>query len=91
MTLSVGFVVVLVLANLHGTKESGRVFAVPTYAFIGLTFLMFAIAAVKGLTGGLPPAETAAAPVAQTASVGGAFMVILLFRAFASGCTALTG
>ncbi len=91
VTLSVGFVVVLVLANLHGTKESGRVFAVPTYAFIGLTFLMFAIAAVKGLTGGLPPAETAAAPVAQTASVGGAFMVILLFRAFASGCTALTG
>ncbi|MFY9805939.1 MAG: APC family permease [Pseudonocardiaceae bacterium] len=91
VALSVGFVVVLVLANLHGTKESGRAFAVPTYAFIGLTFLMFAIAAVKGLAGGLPPAETATMPVEQTASMGGVFAVILLFRAFASGCTALTG
>jgi amino acid transporter len=91
VALSVGFVMVLVLANLHGTKESGRVFAVPTYAFIGLTFLMFAIAAVKGLSGGLRPAETAMVPVEQTATMGGVFTVILLFRAFASGCTALTG
>jgi amino acid transporter len=89
VALSVGFVVVLVLANLHGTKESGRVFAVPTYAFIGLTFLMFAVAAVKGR--GLPPAETATVPLGQTATMGGVFTVILLFRAFASGCTALTG
>ncbi|MBV8994643.1 MAG: APC family permease [Pseudonocardiales bacterium] len=35
VALSVGFVVVLVLANLRGTKESGRAFAVPTYSFIG--------------------------------------------------------
>jgi amino acid transporter len=89
--LSVGFVVVLVLANLRGTKESGRVFAVPTYAFIGLTLLMFAIAAVKGLGGGLAPAETAAEPVAQTARLGGIFTLLLVVRAFASGCTALTG
>ena len=89
--LSVGFVVVLVLANLRGTKESGRVFAVPTYAFIGLTLLMFAVAAVKGLHGTLPLAESAAAPVDQTVRTGGVFTLILLVRAFASGCTALTG
>jgi amino acid transporter len=35
VVLSVGFVVVLVVANLRGTKESGRAFAVPTYSFIG--------------------------------------------------------
>jgi amino acid transporter len=92
VALSVGFVVVLVLANLRGTKESGRAFAVPTYSFIGLTFLMFAIAAVWSVSGGgLPPAETATAPVAQTATMGGVFTVFLLLRAFASGCTALTG
>ncbi|HZD15246.1 MAG TPA: APC family permease [Pseudonocardiaceae bacterium] len=91
VALSVGFVVVLVLANLRGTKESGRVFAVPTYAFIGLTFLMFAIATVRGLGGALAPAETATVPVGQTVRVGGVFTVLLLFRAFASGCTALTG
>lgn len=82
---------VLVLANLRGTKESGRAFAVPTYSFIGLTFLMFAIAAVRSFTGGLPPAETAPAPVTHTAAVGGLFTALLLLRAFASGCTALTG
>jgi amino acid transporter len=92
VALSVGFVVVLVLANLRGTKESGRAFAVPTYSFIGLTFLMFAVASVRSLGGGgLPPAETATAPVAQTATMGGVLTVLLLLRAFASGCTALTG
>jgi amino acid transporter len=91
VALSVGFVLVLVLANLRGMKESGRAFAVPTYSFIGLTFLMFAIAAVRSFTGGLPPAETAPAPVTHTAAVGGLFTALLLLRAFASGCTALTG
>ena len=92
VALSMAFVVVLVLANLRGTKESGRAFAIPTYSFIGLTFLMFAVATVRSLDGGgLSPAETAAAPVPQTAAMGGAFTVFLLLRAFASGCTALTG
>ena len=91
VALSVTFVVVLTLANLRGTKESGRAFALPTYSFIGLTFLMFSVAAVRSLSGGLPPAETASAPVAQTATTGGLFTAFLLLRAFSSGCTALTG
>nr|WP_239028850.1 APC family permease [Pseudonocardia acidicola] len=89
--ISVAFVTVLVLGNLRGTKESGKLFAVPTYAFVGLTFLMFAVAIVKDLTVGLPPAETANIPLEQTVHVGGVFTLILLLRAFASGCTALTG
>ncbi|MBV9058217.1 MAG: APC family permease [Pseudonocardiales bacterium] len=91
VALSVGFVLVLVLANLRGTKESGRTFAIPTYSFIGLTYLMFTIAAVRSFAGGLPAAETATAPVTQTAALGGVFTALLLLRAFASGCTALTG
>jgi amino acid transporter len=91
VALSVGFVVVLVVANLRGTKESGRAFAVPTYSFIGLTFLMFAVAAVRSMGGGLPLVETATAPVPPTATMGGVFTMLLLLRAFASGCTALTG
>ncbi|HEX4246685.1 MAG TPA: APC family permease [Pseudonocardia sp.] len=89
--LSVGFVVLLVLANLRGTKESGRAFALPTYAFIGLTLLMFGIAAVKALHGTLPLAESASQPIDPTVRTGGVFTLILLVRAFASGCTALTG
>src|SRR5438128_5281193 len=40
LEMSVGFVLVITLANLRGVRESGRVFAVPTYAFIGSIFVM---------------------------------------------------
>jgi amino acid transporter len=91
VALSVGCVVVLLLANLRGLKESGRMFAVPTYAFVSLTFLMFAVAAIKAATGDLPTAATAAEQLHRTARVGGLLTLVLLARAFASGCTALTG
>jgi amino acid transporter len=91
VALSVGCVVVLVLANLRGVKESGRAFAVPTYAFIGLTFLMFAVGIVRVATGHLPPASTATQSLHRTADVGGLATLLLALRAFASGCTALTG
>lgn len=89
--LSVAFVVVLVLANLRGVKESGKLFAIPTYAFIGLTLLMFIVAGIKAGVSGLPDASTAGQQLTRTAHVGGIFTLILISRAFASGCTALTG
>jgi amino acid transporter len=91
VALSVGFVVFLMLANLRGVKESGRAFAVPTYSFIVLTFVMLAVALVKGLTGTLPDASTVHLQLHRTAQVGGMFTMLLALRAFASGCTALTG
>jgi amino acid transporter len=89
--ISVACVALLMLANLRGVKESGKVFAVPTYSFIALTFLMFAFALVRGLTGHLPDASTAQQQLHRTAHVGGVFTLLLALRAFASGCTALTG
>jgi amino acid transporter len=91
VALSVGFVVLLVLANLRGLRESGRMFAVPTYLFVSLTYLMFVVGLVKGMTGHLPDAATASQQLHRTAHVGGVFTLVLLMRAFASGCTALTG
>jgi amino acid transporter len=91
IAISVGLIVVLTLANLRGTRESGRVFAVPTYAFVGLTLLMFVWAGIKAVTSGLPQASTAADPVPQSTGLAGLALVFLLVRAFASGCTALTG
>jgi amino acid transporter len=88
---SVGFVVLLMLANLRGVRESGRAFAIPTYSFIALTYLMFVVGAAKGITGHLPQASTATQQLHQTAEVGGVFTLLLVLRAFASGCTALTG
>ncbi len=89
--MAIGLIIVLALANLRGTKESGRVFAVPTYAFVGLALLMFGWAAVKAATVGLPPAATAGLPIPASTGLAGAAMVLLLVRAFSSGCTALTG
>src|SRR4051794_1572071 len=89
--LSVACVSMLMLANLRGVRESGRAFAVPTYLFIGLTFLMFAYGLVKGVPGNLPDASTAQEQLRRTTHVGGVFTLLLAMRAFASGCTALTG
>ncbi len=91
VSIAVGLVVVLTLANLRGTRESGRVFAVPTYAFVGLSLLMFVWAAVRASTTGLPAAVTATQPIPHTTGLAGLALVLLLVRAFASGCTALTG
>jgi amino acid transporter len=90
VALSVGFVVLLMLANLRGVKESGRTFAVPTYSFIGLTFVMFAVAAVKAANGGLPRASTASQTLTH-GHLAGLALILLTLKAFASGCTALTG
>jgi amino acid transporter len=92
VALSVGFVVLIAVVNLRGVKESGRAFAVPTYTFIAGVFLLFAFAAGHLLFGGgLPLAASAHEPLPRTAQVGGLFTVFLAMRAFASGCTALTG
>jgi amino acid transporter len=89
--LSVGFVVLLVVANLRGVRESGKVFAVPTYSFIVLTLLLFAVGAIRAATGHLPQASTSGQLLHRTAKVGGLATLLLALRAFASGCTALTG
>ena len=91
VSMAVGLIIVLTLANLRGTRESGRVFAVPTYAFVGLTLVMFVWAAIEALTTGLPAAATASQPIPQTTGLVGLALTLLLVRAFASGCTALTG
>ncbi len=91
VALAVGFVVLLTLANLRGVKESGRAFAIPTYTFVSLTYLMFIVGTARGLTGNLPDASTAADQLHRTVHVGGIFTLLLILRAFASGCTALTG
>ncbi|GAC1607762.1 MAG: APC family permease [Mycobacteriales bacterium] len=91
VALSVGFIVLLAVVNLRGVKESGAAFALPTYAFVVLTFLLLASGVYRAVTGGVPPAPSAHLQLVHTAKVGGIFTVLLCLRAFASGCTALTG
>ncbi|MFJ9812721.1 APC family permease [Streptomyces sp. NPDC101158] len=89
--LSVAFVVLLAWLNLRGVREAGRWFAVPTYAFIAVIYLMFAVAAVRTATGATIRAESADLPVHAVSTYSGIALVLLGLRAFASGCTALTG
>ncbi len=88
--MSVVIIVLLTVMNLRGVKESGKSFAAPTYFFIATVLLMLAVALVKALLGSPVRAESADLPVHGT-SVAGMAAVLLLLRAFASGCTALTG
>ncbi|MBO9539034.1 APC family permease [bacterium] len=85
--LAVGVVVLLTLANLRGTRESATIFVLPTYFFIGSMFVLLGLGAWK-IALGAPPVE---ATTEATRSASEAIGVFLVLRAFASGCTAMTG
>ncbi|GHE37013.1 APC family permease [Streptomyces vinaceus] len=91
VSLSVGFVALLMLMNLRGVRESGRIFAIPTYGFVLVIYVMFAVAAVRLATGATIRAESAELPITPEGTFTGLGLVLLAMRAFASGCTALTG
>jgi amino acid transporter len=89
--LSLGFVGLLTLANLRGVKESGRAFAIPTYGFVVAIYVLLAVGFWKLASGAGLVAESAHYELRGVAETGGALGVFLVLRAFASGCTALTG
>jgi amino acid transporter len=89
--ISLGVVVALAIMNLRGIKESGRAFAVPTYGFVLLTLLLIGTGVVQILLGHPPVAQSAAYGLDPQVKASGLVLVALLLRAFASGCTALTG
>jgi len=89
--LAVGLVVLLAVMNLRGVRESGTVFAVPTYGFVACVFVMLGAGLLDLLLGDTPQAESAAFTVTPQHQVSGPLIVAVALRAFASGCTALTG
>jgi amino acid transporter len=92
VSLSIGLVVILALMNLRGIKESGTVFAIPTYAFVLSVLAMLAYGAVQLFAGSTPRADSSDIGVrAAHDHVGGLLLLAVALRAFASGCTALTG
>ena len=85
--IAIVFVVFLAIANLRGVKESGALFAGPTFLFIALLGFTVVVGLVRFATGNpftVPAPEHAIEPM-QTL---GLFLVL---KAFASGCTAMTG
>jgi amino acid transporter len=89
--LSLFSVVVLTVVNLRGVKESGRAFAVPTYGFVVAVLLLLVVAGLRLASGATLTAESASYALVPAHATGGLLTVFLVLRAFASGCTALTG
>jgi amino acid transporter len=85
VVICVACIALMVIANLRGLRESGTLFAVPTYAFIATLGLLVAIGIGRWLFGALP---SAGLPPPEAVEPLGLFLVL---RAFAGGCTALTG
>ncbi|MCQ4081224.1 APC family permease [Streptomyces sp. RB6PN25] len=89
--IAVVVIAVITLMNLRGVRESGAAFAVPTYCFIAAVATMILWGIFKIATGHHIVAESANYHIKATGTFGGLALIFLLLRAFASGCTALTG
>jgi amino acid transporter len=93
LALCLAVLAILTMVNLRGVKEAGSAFVFPTYFFVGTLTIVIAIGLYKIIVSGghpaavvsLTQAKTGAQATAQTVGVW------ILVKAFASGCTALTG
>ncbi|WP_292875398.1 APC family permease [Microbacterium sp.] len=88
--LAVGFVVLIVIVNLRGVREASRAFALPTYIFIGSVGLMVLVGLIR-IAAGSPPVASSAQYAVHADSITQAAVILLILRAFSSGCSALTG
>ncbi|WP_367640431.1 APC family permease [Microbacterium sp. SYP-A9085] len=88
--LSVACVLGIVLMNLRGVREASRAFAIPTYAFVGSVGVMVVVGLVRTVLGVAPVASSAQYAL-HTQSISQAAVILLVLRAFSSGCSALTG
>lgn len=89
VSIGIALIVLVTVLNLRGIRESGSIFAVPTYLFLVGIFAMLAIGFVRNALNGFevtsPPAE------AEALAGSGALTIFVILRAFSSGCAALTG
>jgi amino acid transporter len=88
--LAILFLLILMAVNLRGVRESGKAFALPTYLFIASIAVMVVTALIEALVGHTPVAESSTYDV-KPESIAQIAFVLLLLRAFSSGCSALTG
>lgn len=89
VAISILFIILLVIGNVRGIRESSRIFSVPTYAFILAVISLVAVGLIKHLTGHNPSIPEPS--MSHVAFGTQAVTVFLVMKAFASGCSALTG
>jgi len=89
VAISLLMVFLLAVGNLRGIRESSRIFSIPTYAFILSMIALIIAGSTKFISGDL---SSSAVPQQAAATMGTqAVTIFLIIRAFASGCSAVTG
>ncbi|PIU90351.1 MAG: permease [Anaerolineae bacterium CG17_big_fil_post_rev_8_21_14_2_50_57_27] len=86
--IAVGLILLMMVVNLRGVKESGMTFAIPTYFFLIVTLTTICLGFYRYFAGELNPV-TGVTPAVIEAARG--VTLFLILHAFSSGCTALTG
>src|SRR4051812_42494171 len=89
LPLCLGILALVTVMNLRGTAEAGVVFALPTYLFIACLGGVLVAGTARALSAGGQPQPIVAPPAIPAAAE--AVSLWILLRAFASGCTAMTG
>ncbi len=87
--LCLAVLALVTLANLRGLQDAGRVFAVPTYLFAASFVVVLAVGVAKALASGGHPQPVVAPPRLHDAAAAAGLWILI--RAFAAGCTAMTG
>lgn len=87
--LSLFFIAVVAWLNLRGMRESGNLFAIPTYGFILSMVILLGFGIYRSITQG--PITQQVDPDPIIGSEASYAMAFILLRSFAAGCTALTG
>jgi amino acid transporter len=82
------FLTLLTLGNLRGIRESGRIFAVPTYFFIASILVLLGVGGWRYFTGGVAPLVED--PLLAANQLPNLTLLVML-TAFSNGCTAMTG
>lgn len=86
--VSITFITIM---NLRGMKESGTAFSIPTYAFLFSSLLLLVIGFTRYFTGNLPPAPQLSLDLPSGVPIINDITAFVILRAFAGGCSALTG
>lgn len=89
LTLCLAILVLVTIMNLRGTMDAGRAWALPTYLFVASFLLIITIGIYKAFAAGGEPHPVVPPPGAPGPTE--AISIWLLLRAFAAGCTAMTG
>jgi len=85
--VSAAFIVLVMVVNLRGIRESGTIFAVPTYVFLFSMLGLMAVGLGRAVLGDAPQVSGVVPVVVAPETLG----ILLLMRAFADGCSAITG